>query len=147
MKVVLKTDVKGTGKKDEMCEVSAGYARNYLFPRGLAIEASTGAVNEVKAKASAKEHHAQEELDAAKELARKIDGKTVSIRAKAGQGGRLFGAVTAKDVAEVLQNAYQVEIDKRKIVMDKEIKNFGSYAAEVKVHPGVVAKLTVKVEE
>ena len=142
MKVVLKADVKGTGKKDELCEVSAGYARNFLFPRHLAVEASAGAVNEVKAKAQAKEHRAAEELAAAKALAAKIDGK-----AKAGQGGRLFGSVTAKDVAEALARSCQVEVDKRKIAMDKEIKAFGSYEAEVKVHPGVSAKLTVKVEE
>ena len=113
MKVVLKQDVKSIGKKDELHEVSDGYARNYLLPRGLAVAADAAAVNE----------------------------------AKAGQGGRLFGSVTAKDIAAALGQKVGESIDKRKIVMDGEIKNFGSYEIEVKVYPKVTAKLTVRVEE
>lgn len=147
MKVVLKQDVKSIGKKDELHEVSDGYARNYLLPRGLAVAADAAAVNEVRTKAAAVEHHAAEELAAAQALAKKIGGKTVVLKAKAGQNGRLFGSVTAKDIAEALGRAVSEPIDKRKIVLDGEIKNFGSYAVEVKVYPKVTAKLTVRVEE
>ncbi len=147
MKVVLKQDVKSIGKKDELHEVSDGYARNYLLPRGLAVEADAAAVNEVRTKAAAVEHRAAQELAAAQKLAKKIDGRTVTLKAKAGQGGRLFGSVTAKDIAETLARETGEQIDKRKIVMDGDIKNFGAYTIEVKVYPKVAAKLTVRVEE
>lgn len=147
MKVVLKQDVKNIGKKDEMHEVSDGYARNYLLPRGLAVVADSAAVNEVRTKEAARQHHADEELAAAKEQAAKLEGRTVVIRAKAGQGGRLFGSVTGKDIAAALQNM-GVEIDKRKLAIEgKEIKAFGSYAVEARVAAGVTAKFTCKVEE
>ena len=147
MKVVLKQDVKSIGKKDELHEVSDGYARNYLLPRGLAVAADAAAVNEVRTKAAAVEHHAAQELAAAQALAKKINGQTVTLKAKAGQGGRLFGSVTAKDIAAALGQKVGESIDKRKIVMDGDIKNFGSYEIEVKIYPKVAAKLTVKVEE
>ncbi len=148
MKVVLKQDIKSIGKKDEIHEVSDGYARNYLFPRGLAAEANAAAVNEVRTKAAAKEHHAAEELAAAKELAARIKGQTVVIQAKAGSGGRLFGSVTAKDVAAALSRKLGVTVDKRKISLGvKEIKAFGSYTAEVRLHTGVSAEFTAKVTE
>ena len=148
MKVVLKQDVKNIGKKDEIHEVSDGYARNFLFPRGLASEANASAVNEVKTKAAAKEHHAAEQLAAAKELAQKIQDQTVTIQAKAGNGGRLFGSVTAKDIAQAISQKLGISVDKRKITMDvKEIKAFGSYTAEVKLHNGVTATFTAKVVE
>ncbi len=147
MKVVLKADVKGTGKKDQMVEVSDGYARNFLLPRGLAVAANAAAVNEVKTKESAKQHHAQVELEQAQQTAKKISGITVVVRAKVGQGGRLFGAVTGKDIAEALNKAAGVTVDKRKVVLDADIKNFGRYEVEIKVYPGVSAKITVAVEE
>ena len=102
MKVVLKQDVKSIGKKDELHEVSDGYARNYLLPRGLAVAADAAAVNEVRTKAAASEHHAAEELANAQALAKKLNGQIVAIKAKAGQGGRLFGSVTSKDIAAAL---------------------------------------------
>ena len=148
MKVVLKQDVKSIGKKDEIREVSDGYARNYLFPKGLAAPADAAAMNEVKTKAAAKEHHAAEELAAAKALAEKIKDQTVTIQAKAGAGGRLFGSVTAKDIAQALNQKMSVSIDKRKITLGvKEIKSFGSYTVEVKLHNGVSASFTAKVIE
>jgi large subunit ribosomal protein L9 len=137
MKVVLKQDVKSIGKKDELHEVSDGYARNYLLPRGLAVAAE----------AAASEHHAAEELANAQALAKKLNGQIVAIKAKAGQGGRLFGSVTSKDIAAALTQKVGEPVDKRKIVLDGDIKNFGSYEVEVKVYPKVTAKLTVKVEE
>ena len=152
MKVVLKQDVKSIGKKDELHEVSDGYARNYLLPRGLAVAphpaaADAAAVNEVRTKAAASEHHAAEELANAQALAKKLNGQIVAIKAKAGQGGRLFGSVTSKDIAAALTQKVGEPVDKRKIVLDGDIKNFGSYEVEVKVYPKVTAKLTVKVEE
>ncbi len=147
MKVVLKTDVKGTGKKDEMVEVSDGYARNFLLPRGLAVAANAAAVNEVRTKESAKRHHAEVELADAQATAKKIGGMTVTVKAKAGQGGRLFGAVTGKDIAEAVNKTAGVSIDKRKVVLDADIKNYGQYEVEIKVYPSVTAKVTVVVEE
>lgn len=147
MKVVLKQDVKSIGKKDELHEVSDGYARNFLLPRGLAVAADAAAVNEVRTKAAANEHRAATELADAQALAKKLDGEGVCIKAKAGQGGRLFGSVTSRDIAEALKAKTGESVDKRKIVLDSDIKNFGTYAVEVKIYPKVTAHLTVKVEE
>lgn len=147
MKVVLKQDVKNIGKKDELHEVSDGYARNYLLPRGLAVVADSAAVNEVKTKEAARQHHADEQLAASKATAAQLDGRTVVLHAKGGQSGRLFGAITVKDIAAALSKE-GVNIDKRKLSIDgKEIKNFGSYGVEAKIAPGVTAKFTCKVEE
>ena len=146
MKVVLLQDVKGQGKKNDIINVSDGYARNFLFPRKLAKEATTGAVNEVKIKESAKAHHKQEEINAANELKAKIDGKIVTLKAKAGKEGKLFGAVTSKDVSAELKKQLGVDIDKKKLVM-KDIKTFSRVDCEVKIYPEIHAKITVNVEE
>lgn len=147
MKVVLLSDIKGTGKKDDIVEVSDGYARNFLFPKKLAREATSSAVNEVKGKNSAKQHRADVELAAAKDVAGKIDGKKLVIRAKAGTGDRLFGSVTSKEIAEEIKKATGCEVDKRKILLDRDIKSFGTYTVTVKVYQGVSAKVTVEVCE
>lgn len=147
MKVVLKQDVKNIGKKDELHEVSDGYARNYLLPRGLAVQADSAAMNEVKTKQAARQHHAEEELAQAREQAAKLDGKEVVVHAKAGTSGRLFGAVTAKDIAAALAKQ-GMDIDKRKLVLEeKDIKSFGSYPVEARIAPGVSAKFTCVVQE
>ena len=146
MKVVLLQDVKSIGKKDQLVNVSDGYARNFLFPRKLAKEATQGAINDVKTKESAKAHHKQEEINAANEVKAKIDGKTVVLKAKAGKEGKLFGAVTSKDVAAEMKKQLAVDIDKKKLVMD-DIKLFGSYDCTVKIYPEITAKITVRVEE
>ena len=148
MKVVLKQDVKNIGKKGELHEVSDGYARNYLFPRGLAAQADASALNEVKTKQAAQQHHADKELAAARELAEKIDGRVLELRAKGGQSGRLFGAVTLKDIAVRLAEETGLAIDRRKLALDvREIKNFGDYGVEVKIAAGITAKFTCKVVE
>ena len=147
MKVILKQDVKTIGKKDEIHEVSDGYARNYLFPRGLAAEADAVAMNVVRTKNEAKAHHEAELLAAAQELAAKINGKTVSIPVKGGASGKLYGKVTGKDVAEVLTKVAGTEIDKKKIEMPSVIKEFGSYDAKLRLYGGVTATFKVKVEE
>ena len=147
MKVVLKQDVKGTGKKDELVNVSDGYARNFLFPRGLAVAADAAAMSDLRAKTEAKEHHKAVELDKAMALASSIDGKSVKIEAKAGSAGRLFGKVTSKEVADELKKQFKVDVDKRKIELECDIKAFGTYNAVVKVHPGVSASVKVIVCE
>ena len=147
MKIILKQDVKTIGKKDEIHEVSDGYARNFLFPRGLAAPADAAALNQARTKSEAKEHHAAEALAAAQALADKVKDKTVTLKAKGGASGRLFGKITAKDVAEALSKAVGTELDKRKVELERDIKDFGTYSATVKLHPGVSAAFKVKVEE
>ena len=147
MKVILKQDVKTIGKKDEIHEVSDGYARNFLFPRGLAAPADATAMNMARTKNEAREHPAAEALAAARELAAKVEGKTVALKAKGGASGRLFGKITAKDVAEALSRLAGAEIDKRKVELERDIKDFGTYSAAVKLHAGVTAAFKVKVEE
>ena len=146
MKVVLLADVKGHGKKGELCNVSDGYARNFLFPKKLAIEADNAALNELKNREEAAAHHKKEEINAAKEIASKLEGKTVVIKAKAGGSGKLFGAVTSKEIAAEIKNSLGVEIDRKKMSV-AVIKNYGEYNAEIKLYQGIIAKVNVKVTE
>lgn len=145
MKVILKQDVKGQGKAGQLVNVSDGYARNFLFPRQLAVPADAQAMTELRTKEEAAQYHARVEKEAAVKAADSLKDKVVVIKAK-GNGERLFGSVTTKEVAAALDAQFGVKIDKRKISMD-DIKSFGSYTAEVKLHTGVVAKVTVKVTD
>lgn len=147
MKVILKADVKALGKKGELVNTSDGYARNFLFPRGLAMEADPAAMNEFKTKEKAKAFHKEEELKAAKEAAAKLEGQTVRLTAKAGSNGKLFGSITAKDVAAEIERAVNVAVDKRKVSLESDIKNFGTYEAEIKVYQGITAKVQIVVGE
>ncbi len=146
MKVILLADVKGQGKKGELCNVSDGYARNFLFPKNLAVEANSAAMSELKSREDAKNHHKQEEINAAKALAEKLNGKSVNITAKAGASGKLFGAVTSKEVVQQISKDFGIEIDRKKMSV-ADIKSFGSYTAEIKLHTGIIAKITVNVTE
>ena len=146
MKVVLLQDVKGHGKKGELCNVSDGYARNFLFPKKLAVEADNAALNELRNREEAAAHHKQEEIDAANALAAKLDGKTVTIKAKAGAGGKLFGSVTSKEIAKEIADTLGLQIDRKKMSV-ADIKNFGEYTAEIKLYKGISSKITVKVTE
>ncbi|MBE6729915.1 MAG: 50S ribosomal protein L9 [Ruminococcaceae bacterium] len=146
MKVILTADVKGQGKKGELVNVSDGYARNFLFPKKLAIEADSAAMSELKNRESAAAHHKQEEIDAAKALAAKLEGQKVVIHAKAGSQGKLFGAVTSKEISAELSKSLGVTIDKKKMNV-ADIKNFGEYTAEIRLYVGITAKITVSVEE
>ena len=146
MKVVLLADVKGHGKKGELCNVSDGYARNFLFPKKLAVEADNAALNELKNREQAAAHHKQEEINAAKATADALNGKEVVIKAKAGSNGKLFGSVTSKEIAAEIKNTLGIEIDKKKMTV-ADIKNFGEYTAEIKLYQGIVAKINVKVTE
>lgn len=145
MKVILKADVKGQGKKGQMVNVSDGYARNFLLPRGLAVEANKANVTEMKSQADAKAYHEEVALEEAKELALRLNEITLKMAAKAGEGGRLFGSVTSKDIADLLKMQEHIVLDKRKIVLNDPIKNVGTYHIDVKVYPEVSAKLTLEV--
>ncbi len=147
MQVILKADGKGTGKAGELVKVSDGYARNFLFPKKLAIEADAAALNDLKNKQAAQEHHVQEEIAENQAMAQKIDGKTVVVKAKAGKEGKLFGSVTGKEIAAEINAQFGVSVDKRKIKLDTAIKAFGSYSAVVRFTHSVEAKMSVQVTE
>ena len=147
MKVILQQDVKGSGKKGQLVEVSDGYANNFLLKKGLAIQATAQVMAELKNREAAAAHRAAEELKAAQLAAKTIGGKTVKLTARAGAGGKLFGSVTAKEVAEAITKQLGVEVDKRKVSLDAEIKAFGTYTAEVKFVAGVSAKVYAMVGE
>ena len=146
MKVILKADVKSLGKKGDLVNTSDGYARNFLFPKGLAIEANAQAMNEFNNKETAKKFHKAEEIKAANELKDRIEGKTFKVAAKAGANGKRFGSVTAKDVSAAIKEEMGENIDKRKISM-QDIKAFGTTQIEVKVYQGITAKVFVQVVE
>lgn len=146
MEVILKADVKGLGKKGEKVKASDGYARNFLFPKGLAVEANAQSLTELRNREQSNQHKINLEVAAANDSKAKINGKTVKLTAKAGTNGRLFGSVTSKDVAAEIKKQYAVDVDKRKITMD-DIKAFGSYKIEVKLYQNISAEMTVSVSE
>lgn len=146
MKVILNADVKSLGKKGELVTVSDGYARNFLFPKNLALEANSSALNELKNREASKEFHLAEEKKAAEEAKNKIDGKVIEIHAKSGVGGKLFGSVTGKEVASEIKKNFALDVDKRKISIN-DIKAYGDFTAEVKFYNGITAKLIVRVTE
>ncbi len=145
MKVILLKDVKGSGKAGEVINVSDGYARNFLFPRGLAQEATASALNAIKQKQAADDHRKQVEREAAYAQAQDLSGKTVTVRVRVGQNGKLFGTVSGKEVAEALKAQYGLEVDKKKIVLKESIKEAGTYTAQVKLYPSISADVQVVV--
>ncbi len=147
MKVVLLQDVKSQGKKDQIIEVSDGYARNFLFPKKLAAPADAKAVNDIKNRQSSENFRRETERAEAKVLADKISSLTVKLTADAGADGRFYGAVTSKDIAEGLKSQHGIEVDKRKILLASPIKSFGVYKTDIKLLSDVTAKLTVSVTE
>ena len=147
MKVLLLADVKGQGKKDQIVNVSDGYARNFLFPKKLAVEADAKVMSEAKSKEESKQFRLKEEKAAAKALADKIGTLTVKIVASSGSDGRLYGSVTSKDIAEALTKQHKIEMDKRKLVLAENIKAYGTYNVDVKVYPEISAKLKVTVSQ
>ena len=146
MKVVLKQDVKGLGKKGELVNASDGYARNFLFPKNLAVEANAQNMTELKNREQAAKYKVETETAEAKKNAERMSGKTIAITAKAGQNGKLFGSVTAKEIAEKIEKEFGIKTDKRKITVD-DIKQFGTFEFEIKLYTGVSAKLFVRVGE
>lgn len=145
MKVILLADVKGQGKKNEVIEVSDGYGKNFLIPRKLAKPADAQSVNDAKMKENARLYKLETEKKEAQELAEKLKKITVTIKASCGGDGRLYGSVTAKDVAERLASEHGITLDKRKIVVKDPIKAYGRYALEVKLYPEVTGTLTLAV--
>lgn len=146
MDVILKADVKGLGKKGEKVKASDGYARNFLFPKGLAVEANAQSLTELRNREQANQHKIDVEVAAANESKAKLQGKIVKITAKAGNNGKLFGSVTSKEVAAEISKQFAVKVDKRKISMD-DIKTFGSFKIEIKLYTNIVAEMTVMVGE
>lgn len=145
MKVLLLQDVKGQGKKDQIIDVSDGYARNFLFPKKLAVIADNKAMNEVKNKEASKQYKIETEKAAAKEIAAKLAETVVKISVNAATDGRLYGSITSKDLAEVLAKQYGITVDKRKIVMPEPIKAYGTYNFDVRLYPEIVGKIKVTV--
>jgi large subunit ribosomal protein L9 len=143
MKVILTQDVKAQGKKGDLINVSDGYARNFLILRGLAIEANAQALKDLENKEQAKKHKLETEKKSAEALAAKLEGLLVKINATAGSDGRLYGSVTAKDIAEAMLAQHKIDIDRRKIQLNEQIKAFGSYSLEIKLFPGVVGNINV----
>lgn len=147
MKVVLLQDVKAQGKKDQIVEVSDGYARNFLFPKKLAVPADAKVINDIKSKQSSAKHREEVERENARALAKRLGEATVKVTAEAGADGRFYGAVTSKDIAEAVKAQLDIEVDKRKILLDAPIKAFGTYKIEIKLYADISGKLNVKVTE
>lgn len=145
MKVILKADVKGIGTAGTVVDVKDGYARNFLFPRGLALEATPGNLKVLEQQKAAEQARLDREQEEAQEVAAKIDGKTITLKMKTGENGKLFGSITTKDIADAIDQAYGVSIDRRKIELKEPIKSLGTQQIEVRVHPEVSARITLTV--
>ena len=147
MKVILLEDVKKLGKKGDLANVADGYARNYLFPRNLAEEATAGGIKQLKQEKAALENKKKKEMGLAQEIAGKLSKATVTLKVKSGDQGKLFGSVTSKDISEALKEQQKIEVDRRKIELSEPIKSLGAYEVDIKLAPDVEAKLTVKIIE
>ena len=147
MKVIFLTDVKGQGKKNQVVEVSDGYAKNFLIPRKLAKPADAQSLNDVKVKAEALEYRIATEKKEAQALAARLKEIVVVINAPGGSDSRLYGSITSKDISDTLKSAYGIDIDKRKISLAEPIKAYGTYQADVKLYTEVSGKITVRVEK
>ena len=147
MKIILLQDVKSLGKKGEIVEASDGYARNYILPKKLGVEANAQHRNDRKLQKANEEKVAKQQLEAAREFAKELETKEVVVKMKAGEGGRVFGSVSSKEIAQAAKVQCGMEIDKKKIQMQEPIKSFGIFEVTVKLHPKVSGKLKVKVQE
>ena len=145
MKVILLADIKGVGKKDQIINASDGYARNFLFPKKLAVEANNENLGKLKSKNESKAFKKETEIAEAKKIAEKIKSITLTIKVKAGENGKIFGGVTSKEIAESLKNEYKIEIDKKKIVLSETIKNIGTHTVDIKLYEGIIAELKLQI--
>ncbi len=145
MKVILLDNIKGVGKKDEVINASDGYARNFLFPKKLAVEANAENMSKLKNKQDSAQHKKDVEKEKAEEIAKKIKDITLNIKVKAGDNGRIFGGVTSKEISENLKTQFNIEVDKKKIVLNEAIKNLGGFNISIKLFEGVVGNLKVNV--
>lgn len=147
MKIILLQDEKKLGKKGDIIEASEGYARNYILPKKIGVEATPKNMNDLKLQKANESKIAQEQLDAAKALAAELESKQVVVKIKAGEGGKAFGSVSSKEIASAFKEQHGIDIDKKKIQLPESLKNFGSYEVSIKLHPQVTGKFTVKVTE
>jgi len=147
MKVILKQDIKGTGKKDEIINVAEGFARNFLFPKELAVEATQGNLAKLALKKQSQETKQEKELQQARDLAAKLQEISLTLPVKTGDGGRLFGSISNRDIGDALEKEAGLQIDKRKIEMEGTIKELGTYPIKIKLHPQVSVMLKVKIVE
>lgn len=147
MKIILLQDEKKLGKKGQVIEVSEGYARNYILPKKIGVEATAQNLNDLKLQKAKADKIAQKQLEEARELAAKLEEKPVIVKMKAGEGGRTFGSISSKEIASAFMEQHGLEVDKKKIQLAENLKTFGSYEVTAKLHPQVAAKLTVKVVE
>lgn len=145
MKVILLDNIKGVGKKDEIINASDGYARNFLFPKKLAVEANNENMSKLKAKKQSEQYKKDVNKENAEKIAKKLDEITLTIKVKAGENGKIFGGVTSKEISEELKKQYKIDIDKKKIMLNENIKNLGSFDISMKLFEGVTGKLKVKV--
>ena len=145
MKVILKSDIKGVGKKDQVINASDGYARNYLFPKNLAVPADKENMTVLNSKQKANEYKKLVELEEAKKLADKISKLNLKVSIKAGENGKIFGSVTSKEISSNLKSKHQIEVDKKKIDLKEPIKTLGSFHVPIKLYENVIAKLRVDI--
>lgn len=145
MKVILLDNIKGVGKKDEIINASDGYARNFLFLKKLAVEANNENMSKLKAKKQSEQYKKDVNKENAEKIAKKLDNITLTIKVKAGENGKIFGGVTSKEISEELKKQYKIDIDKKKIILNENIKNLGSFDISMKLFEGVTGKLKVKV--
>ncbi len=147
MKVILTQDVKSQGKKGQLINVSDGYARNFLLPKGLAVEADAAAMNDLKNKEASRLHKIELEKAAANDIAKKLETITVKLQEKAGADGKLYGSVTSLDIAEALEKQHQIKVDKRKIQLSDPLKTFGVHTVTVKLYTEIVGKINVVISD
>lgn len=145
MKVILLNDIKGVGKKDQVIEASDGYARNYLFPKKLAVEANAENMSKLKARQDSSKFKKDTEKKEAEEIANKLKGIMLKVRVKAGENGKIFGGVTSKEISEGLKRDYKIDIDKKKIILNETVKTLGTIVVDIKLFEGVIGKLKVDI--
>lgn len=145
MKVILKADIKGVGKKDEVINASDGYARNFLFPKNLAVEANTENMSKLKAKQNSNAFKKSQEKQEAEKIAEKLSKILLKIKVKSGTNGKIFGGVSSKEIADNLEKQYQIKVDKKKIDLKETIKNLGTFSVDIRLFEGVVGKVKVDV--
>lgn len=147
MKIILLEDVKTLGKKGDVVDVSDGYARNAILPKKLGVEANSKNMNDLKLQKANDVKRAKEQLEAAQEFARELESKAVVVKMKAGEGGRAFGSVSTKEIVQAFKQQYDITLDKKKIQLPEALKNFGTYEVAIKLHPQVMGKFSVKIQE
>ena len=146
MKVILLSDIKGVGKKDQIINANDGYARNYLFPKKLAVEANSGNLANLKSKQESNQYRKDMQKDEAIKVANRMKDITLIIKVKAGENGKIFGGVTAKEISENLKSQYNIDVDKKKVNLDETIKNIGTFNVDIKLFEGVIGTMKVSVE-